>query len=185
VAVPDAAGLPRLAGVATETGILRGRFPDGVFLSGADATAQRVLARLADAGRVHFACHGMSDPYSPSSSCLILHDGSELRVTDVSRLDLDAEVAFLSACSTARGGYVLPDEAITIASAFLLAGYRDVVATLWPIYDAEAPHLAESFYQTLTPTAGPSRALHEAIHRTRTRIPDRPDVWSSYVHYGP
>ncbi|MDT0485377.1 CHAT domain-containing protein [Streptomyces doebereineriae] len=185
VAVPDTAGLPRLVGVATETGILRGRFPDGVFLSGADATAPRVLARLADASRVHFACHGMSDPYSPSSSCLILHEGSELRVTDVSRLDLDAEVAFLSACSTARGGHVLPDEAITIASAFLLAGYRDVVATLWPIYDAEAPHLAESFYQTLTPTAGPSRALHEAIHRTRTRIPDRPDVWSSYVHYGP
>jgi hypothetical protein len=184
VAVPDATGLPHLAGVSAETGFLRDRFPDGVFLAGTDATAQGVLARLAGACRAHFACHGLSSPYSPSAGCLILHDGSELRVTEVGRLDLDADLAFLSACSTAQGGYELPDEAITIASAFLLAGYRNVVGTLWPIYDSEAPRATEDFYRALTPATVPARALHRAVHRARARIPDRPDVWSSYVHYG-
>ncbi|WP_206306823.1 CHAT domain-containing protein [Streptomyces sp. F001] len=76
----------------------------------------------------------MGRPAHNSSGCLVLHDGTELRVTEVSRLDLNADLAFLSACSTARGGYVVPDEAITVASAFLLAGYRNVVGTLWPLY---------------------------------------------------
>ncbi|MFE1292760.1 CHAT domain-containing protein [Streptomyces sp. NPDC058751] len=184
VGVPDAPGLPPLHGVSSEIASLRERFPDGVFLAGQDATADRVLARLAAADRAHFACHGVNSPYSPSSSCLVLHDGTELPVTDVSRLDLNAEFAFLSACSTAQGGYDVPDEAITVASAFLLAGYRNVVGTLWSIHDTEAPHTAADFYRCLSPTTPPARALHEALHQARTRVPERPDVWSAYVHYG-
>ncbi|MDT9698193.1 CHAT domain-containing protein, partial [Streptomyces sp. P17] len=107
-----------------------------------------------------------------------------LPVSAINRIDLDADLAFLSACSTAQGGYVLPDEAITLASAFLLAGYRNVIATLWPIYDAEAPQVALDFYQTLSTATGPARSLHQAACRARSRNPGRPDVWSSYVHYG-
>ncbi|MFF8387300.1 CHAT domain-containing protein [Streptomyces kanasensis] len=184
VGVPNAPGLPPLHGVASEIASLRERFPDGVFLTGPDATADRVLARLAEADRAHFACHGVNSPYSPSSSCLVLHGGAALPVTDVSRLDLNAELAFLSACSTAQGGYDVPDEAITVASAFLLAGYRNVVGTLWSVHDTEAPHTAADFYDSLHPTTPPARALHEALHRARTRVPERPDVWSAYVHYG-
>ncbi|WP_030343198.1 CHAT domain-containing protein [Streptomyces sp. NRRL S-1022] len=184
VGVPDAPGLPPLHGVSSEMASLRERFPDGVFLASRDATADRVLTRLAAADRAHFACHGVNSPYSPSSSCLVLHDGTELPVTDVSRLDLNAELAFLSACSTARGGYDVPDEAVTVASAFLLAGYRNVVGTLWSIHDTEAPHTAADFYHSLSPTTPPARALHEALQRARARVPERPDVWSAYVHYG-
>ncbi|WP_158852443.1 CHAT domain-containing protein [Saccharothrix deserti] len=184
VAVPDARGWPSLPGVKRETEFLRGIFPDGVFLADTDAARHQVLTQLTDADRVHFACHGVTDPYRPSSSRLILHSGAELRVGDISQLELNADLAFLSACSTAQGGYTLPDEAITIASAFLLAGYRNAVATLWPIYDTEAPRTTQDFYQALTSTTEPARALHQALHRARTRNPDRPDTWSSYVHYG-
>ncbi|MEU6667985.1 CHAT domain-containing protein [Streptomyces sp. NPDC046727] len=184
VAVPDVPGRPLLPGVPDEIEFLRDRFPAGAFLSGPHATEQQVLARLVDADRVHFACHGTSDPYSPSNSSLILHGGTPLRASQVSRIDMDADLAFLSACSTAQGGYTLPDEAITLASSFLLAGYRNVIATLWPIYDAEAPRIAKDFYESLAATTGPARSLHQAIHHARERHPRRPDVWSSYVHYG-
>ncbi|MDT9701873.1 CHAT domain-containing protein, partial [Streptomyces sp. P17] len=76
VAVPDVSGWPRLPGVADEIEFLRRCFPDGIFLTGADATAQQVVTQLANADWAHFACHAMSDPYSPSSSSLILHAGA-------------------------------------------------------------------------------------------------------------
>jgi hypothetical protein len=54
----------------------------------------------------------------------------------------DAELAFLSACSTARPSGRLADEAIHLASAFQLAGYRHVIGTLWPIGDWPAVEYA-------------------------------------------
>ncbi|MEU9314721.1 CHAT domain-containing protein [Streptomyces sp. NPDC048295] len=184
VSAPDVPGLPPLPGASAETLFLRGRFPGGVFLTGQETSADRVLDQLASSNRVHFACHGISSPYNPSSSSLILHHGSELRATEVSRLDIDGDLAFLSACDTARGGFDIPDEAITVASAFLIAGYRSVVGTLWPIYDTEAAETAQDFYGALAPTTTAAHALHTAVCRTRARVPNRPDIWSAYVHNG-
>jgi hypothetical protein len=60
-------------------------------------------------------------------------------VVDISSLHREiADLAYLSACSTARVGAALTDEAIHLASTFQLAGYRHVVATLWPINDRRA-----------------------------------------------
>ena len=75
--------------------------PRAQQLTDDDAGYQAVLAELGRCGRVHFACHAVSDPHSPSASRLLLHD-RPLAVRDIARLRLDrAEFAFLSACSTA------------------------------------------------------------------------------------
>jgi CHAT domain-containing protein len=52
--------------------------------------------------------------------------------------------AFLSACHTFTGVLSLADEAIRLASAFQVAGYRHVIATLWWISDPRAPEVADS-----------------------------------------
>ncbi len=116
---------------------------------------------------MHFACHGANDLSNPSASSLLLTDHQErpLTVTDVARLRLDdAGLAFLSACSTARPGRRLIDEAIHLASAFQLAGYRHVIATLWPIGDLRAVDIAADIYTTLATTGkgDVAGALHTA-----------------------
>ena len=79
-------------------------------------------------------------------------------MVDVARLRLDdAELAFLSACSTARPGCRLTDEAIHLASAFQLAGYRHVIGTLWPIGDQHAVDIADDIYTALTANGGRCR----------------------------
>ncbi|MFC0844258.1 CHAT domain-containing protein [Streptomyces noboritoensis] len=83
----------------------------------------------------------------------------------------------------------LADEFVNLATAFQLAGFRSVVATLWPVYDSHASDLARLFYATLgspsdlTPDRA-ARALHEAVRHLRDRMPDRPDTWAAHLHSG-
>ena len=136
----------------------------------------------------HFACHAVSDLDEPSASHLLLSDHLEqpLNVLDLMRLDLTgAELAFLSACATARAAPDLPDEAIQLAAGFQLAGYRHVIATLWPISDAPAVRITRDLYQGLTTAAAdPAVALHAATRRCRNLSPRRPTAWAAHTHNG-
>jgi CHAT domain-containing protein len=71
-----------------------------------------------------------------------------------------------------------------------LLGYRHVIATLWSIYDAPAPDIADIAYATLTATGTPdanhaAHALHRAITALRTQHPTNPFIWAPYLHTGP
>jgi tetratricopeptide (TPR) repeat protein len=152
------------------------------------ATSESVLKAMPDYPWAHFACHAKVNLRDASASHLQLHDRDALTVFDVNRLRLEgAELAFLSACSTAMAGGTLPDEAINLGSAFQLAGYRRVVATLWPVDDDVAWCLARSFYASLA-AAGTAEAaalaLHHAIRLGRDRYADRPSMWATHVHSG-
>ena len=189
VSMPHTPGAPDLPGAEAEASGLQQRFPGQVtVLTGTQATYDTVLGVLPTRRWAHFACHGTSDLNYPSASCLLLSDHQlrPLNVVDVARLRLDdAELAFLSACSTALPGG-LADEAIHLASAFQLAGYRHVIATLWPIDDQHAVDIAARIYTTLT-TGGNdvAGAVHAAIRLMRRRWgPDTPSAWASHIHAG-
>jgi CHAT domain-containing protein len=148
-----------------------------------------VLKALPAARWVHFACHGVSDPANASASRLLLADHRQrpLTVVDVARLRLDeVGMAFLSACSTARPGGLPIDEAIHLASAFQLAGYRQVIATLWQIGDRDSVDIASDIYSALTARVGNTAAgaAHATARRFRSRWPDTPTVWASHIHSG-
>jgi CHAT domain-containing protein len=119
---------------------------------------------------------------------VLLHDGL-LRLPEIGELRLpEAELAYLSACSTAHHGGRFSDEALHLASSFHLAGFRHVVATLWPVADPIAAEAARAFYRDLPdgPTAdNAGTILHRVIHTLRATEPDRPDLWATLIHSGP
>jgi CHAT domain-containing protein len=148
------------------------------------ATVGAVRTGLERAAWAHFACHGIA-ARDPGDSHLVLHDGP-LPVREIANLDLpDARLAYLSACTTAFGGTTLLDESIHIASAFQVAGFAHVIATLWPITDTHAPHLARDVYAHLRNGHDPAHATHRAIHTLRTQLPRHPYLWAPYIHFGP
>ncbi|WP_285565119.1 CHAT domain-containing protein [Streptomyces sp. RTGN2] len=187
---PDAAPL---AGAEAEARMVCGLFPDTVRLTDEDATRERVLRELPHHAWAHFACHAVADRDVPSRGGLLLHDHlrSPLTVEDVSGLDLGhPELAYLSSCETARTAPRHADEAIHLATAFQLAGYRQVVATLWPVRDEVGSVFAERVYTEL---AGAVRsgapvdaaaAVHRATLAVRELCPNRPQFWASYLHVG-
>jgi CHAT domain-containing protein len=182
---PDASSLP---GAEAEATALRRRLGSRVsVLSGPEATHDTVLAELRGARLAHFACHASADLANPSASRLLLSDHRmrPLTVVDVARQRLNgAELAFLSACETARPGGRLTDEAIHLTSAFQLAGYRHVIGTLWQVGDTHAVEIADDIYATLAATGDVAGAVHAATRRLRNQWVDSPSVWASHIHAG-
>ena len=151
-----------------------------------------MLAQLDGHANVHFACHAASDLNNPSASHLLLsdHQTRALTVLDVSRKRLNGDLAVLSACSTARPGTRLVDEVINLSSGFQLAGYRHVVATMWPLADRVASVFSEHLYSVLANDGvlNPDRsaqATHQATQVIRAAYLDKPLIWAAFLHLGP
>jgi hypothetical protein len=190
VAMPDTPGHPPLPATAREANEFAGALAGTDLLVGASATREAVRAALPGAATVHFACHASSDPANAEMSHLLLHDGP-LSVVELSRLSLvGAELAYLSACATARGSAVLADEAVHLASAFQLAGYAQAIGTLWEVDDERAASTAGQIHRLLASATEPSDrpeaalALHTVTRLGRAQHPDEPWLWAGYVHAG-
>ena len=90
-------------------------------------TAATVLERATACSLVHFACHDALDIEQPSKSALLDGTGSveKLTIRDLQSLNHQlAQVAYLSACSTAElGAQSLIDESINLATTFSLLAF--------------------------------------------------------------
>jgi len=201
VAMPTTPGGPHdLVHAADEAERVLGALPGAELLlaapDGTPATAAaglptlpEVRARLPHCRIAHFACHGHTDPDEPSHSSLLLtdHATAPLTVAALAALRLDhAELAFLSACGTARNqpGTLL-DESIHLTSAFQLAGFARVVGTLWEIDDEVAPAVAEAFHAALGGVPDRSaEVLHTLVRELRDDDPSAAGVWAAHIHVG-
>jgi tetratricopeptide (TPR) repeat protein/nitrogen fixation protein len=162
-----------------------------VSLAGPRATRRRILDQLPTCSWFHFAGHAEQRP--PSQGGAALHcwdaedpDSGPLTAADIAGLRCEeAELAVLSACETALGDPDLADEAAHVAGALQTAGFRHVIATLWPVSDTRAPQATDRVYEVLTSEDSPATAAHEALVLLRTARPDAPVLWAPYVHVGP
>ncbi|MFC0504574.1 CHAT domain-containing protein [Micromonospora costi] len=190
VGMPQTPGLPDLPGAAREEEIVRRHVAHVTALTGPAATPAAVLAALPERPVAHLSCHGSQDLAAPTRGRLALA-GGPLHVRDLWRpAGGSAALAVLSACDTVRGGARLPDEALTLGTAFQLAGFRHVIGALWSISDALTVQLCAEFYAGLAVPGGidperAARALHRAVCQMRAALPGLPDLWAGYVHIGP
>jgi len=194
VAVSHAEGAPSLPGASAEAAALAELLPNAVVLSGAQATYENVVRALPSHAIAHLSCHGVTYWESPAAGTLVLHDHltRPLTVEQISAMELPwAELAYLSACSTSFTHLNTVDEAVHITGAFQLAGYRNVVGTLWPVNDATSADIARTTYETLTQggntaprTDLSAHALHQAIRSLRDRYPASPSLWAGHIHVG-
>ncbi|MFE3188018.1 CHAT domain-containing protein [Nocardia sp. NPDC059240] len=194
VAMPETPGVPPLCGADREIANIAAVLHDSQILRGSAATEASVTESLARHSIAHFACHAIADPDAPSTSRLLFHDyeTNPFTIGTLLRLRLDnADLAYLSACSTTHTTRLLADEAIHLTAAVHLAGYRHVIGTLWAINDAAAGAIAADFYRGLTDnghhpprTHLSAQALNKAIRLERARHPTNPTRWAAHLHHG-
>jgi tetratricopeptide (TPR) repeat protein len=189
VAMEHTPGQRHLPGVSAEARFIQDEIPGTVCLIDEEAEWTAVREQLPHRAWVHFSCHGTSDRTNPSASHLLLARAAPLELLEIARQRLDADLAFLSACSTGTPGLALVDESLHIAGAFQLAGYRHVVAAMWPIVDTVARRVVERVYALIRP-GSPSvdhlaTIVHDAVLLMRRRYPAEPALWAAFVHFGP
>jgi CHAT domain-containing protein len=188
--MPRTVGKADLPAVAHELDHIADTVPPVRSLVGHAATPDAVIAELGKHQRAHFACHATQNLTEPRRGALHL-TGGDLSVRRLAALDLsDAELAYLSACRTAGGSMALADEAINLAAALHLAGYGNVIGTLWSVADRHAAAVANTVYRrvtSVTSTGGRAdyaAALTSATAELRTQHPDRPYIWAPFIHLG-
>jgi len=167
---------------------------------GSAAAEPALRDALQRSGIVHVATHGILNPDSPMFSGIDLYsprdttarrpdNDGRLETHEVLSMNVRSWLVFLSGCETALGyswsnAYSRRDDYATLAQAFLFAGARNVVATLWRIEDRGAAEFADRFYTTLG-ASSPALALAGA---QRSFIADArysaPYYWAGYVLSG-
>jgi CHAT domain-containing protein len=167
--------------------------PDAVLLLGKKATETAFKKEGLDQFRVlHLAVHGFADTQYPERSALVLGadtkagDDGLLQVREIIRLRLHAELATLSACDTGVGKLQGQEGISNLVEAFLVAGSRSVVASLWSAEDTSASALMERFYDRLAGGEATSSALRGAKLDMLTRFGEQlsPYYWAEFVSVG-
>ncbi len=138
---------------------------------------------------VHLACHGVLDEERPALSGLALtptgDDDGVLRVLDVFRLKVDADLVVLSACETARGKVFRGEGVLGLTRAFLYAGAPRVIASLWKVDDSATRALMSKFYARWAEGATPAAALRDAQSFVAAQPAwTHPHYWAAWTLWG-
>jgi CHAT domain-containing protein len=100
-------------------------------------------------------------------SAIVVSDQVALAARDILQLKLQAELVVLSACGTARGHYRTGDEFLGLTRAFLRAGAKSLVVSLWKVDDLSTSLLMQEFYDRLQKGDPLTKALTGAQRHVR------------------
>jgi len=92
-----------------------------------------------------------------------------LTAEDVAGIDLlNTELVFLSACETGLGDIQVGEGVFGLRRAFVIAGARTLIMTLWKVSDLATAILVDHFYDRLLAGTPKGKALRQAQHDLRT-----------------
>ncbi|MBN2170228.1 MAG: CHAT domain-containing protein [Candidatus Krumholzibacteriota bacterium] len=212
--------MPRLERTREEAAAVAALAPGATLLLGEHAAEAELLrlaasGELAGFGTIHLATHALIDDALPERSALVLSQAglgdpvaaavAGERVCDglltaseiVREWRIDADLVVLSACETGLGRQVLGEGYLGLANAFLRAGARSLVVSLWRVEDRSTALLMERFHANRrgagasTDALPAAEALREAKRWLRTWTDDagrtpyaHPFYWSAFILIG-
>jgi CHAT domain-containing protein len=147
-------------------------------LRGAEATPAALAAAAPGADVIHVASHARYDADAPLLSALELHQG-ELRLVEVLGLKLKASLVVLSACETGLGHLDGADGILGLHQAFLLAGARRTISSLFRVSDLGSALLMKHLFRGLARGLPVDEALRAAQNVVRRRFP-HPAFWAGF-----
>jgi CHAT domain-containing protein/Tfp pilus assembly protein PilF len=171
--------------------------PSQSNLKAVDFRANRSIVTSGELGQyryVHFATHGYVDTARAGLSAIVLsmideqgnaQDGF-VRTHDIYNLKLPAELVVLSACETGLGKDVKGEGIEGLTRAFMYAGARRVIVSLWSVNDKATASLMQRLYTGMLRSGRtPGAALRAAqIELLRTRQWQSPYFWAPFVMQG-
>ncbi|GAB5524040.1 MAG: hypothetical protein Roseis2KO_19120 [Roseivirga sp.] len=166
---------------------------DGEYYYAQNANETTFKQKGSKYGLLHLAIHGFMNQADPENSYLqfaapdSLNDG-KLHVYEIYNLDLNADLAVLSACHSGQGKVVAGEGMMSLGRAFAYAGVRSLLISRWEVSDYSAPHLMKYFYEGLKEGMYKSEALKYAqtryLENHSDALTSSPFYWSSFYILG-
>ncbi|HET8772318.1 MAG TPA: CHAT domain-containing protein [Thermoanaerobaculia bacterium] len=190
----DTMGLPVLSGAEREARAISAMYRSPTLLLGADATIPRFEREVKMCDVLHFAGHAVSSETVDDQSFLVLAAGrgpgesGMLYSRDITKLDLrGVSLVVLAACGTIRGPTVHVDGMPSIGRAFIAAGAKAVIGTLWDVDDDRSRALFTRIHRAVSMGVPVGQALRgaqiEAIRSGDPRLA-HPNAWGSVTLIG-
>jgi len=160
---------------------------DAQVLLGGDATRERLIAAAPDFRVLHIATHAFCDLKRPDYSAIVLApsepgDLGLLHAFEIYDLRLNTDLITLSCCETGVGETVLGEGVLGLSRAFMFAGAKQVVCSLWRVSDAATVGLMGTLYDGMRAKLPLAEALRQAkLSMLGDPASADPFCWASFV----
>jgi CHAT domain-containing protein/uncharacterized protein HemY len=159
-----------------------------------EATETTVKQQMSNTRIIHLATHGLLDYGNPQETGVrdfpgaialtpSASDDGLLTAAEILEMNLNAELAVLSACDTGRGR-ITGDGVIGLSRSLISAGVPSVIVSLWSVSDRSTEYLMTHFYENLS-HMNKAQALRQAMLTTMQQPEySSPDSWAAFTLVG-
>lgn len=166
----------------------------GEVETGLAASERNFKLKSSDYNILHIASHAVIDEENPQYSKLVLSRGDSIENEDgnlytfeIYGMNLNCDLVTLSACNTGNGKYFEGEGIFSLGRAFLLAGSKSVLTSLWEVSDQSTSVIMESFYKNLKKGNDKPEALRRAklaYLKNADDLTANPYYWAGFVYMG-
>lgn len=182
--------LPQLTAAMSEVNSIKDIFGFRSSLFSA-ATADDFRREAARYKVIHLALHSLVNDEKPMFSRLVFtqtpgSENSDITANELYSMELNAEIAVLSACETGLGKLQRGEGMMSLSRAFMYAGVPSTVISLWKVPDQSASLLMTKFYRHLKAGQRKDEALRLAKLEFVEEHPEmsHPFFWAGFIVNG-
>lgn len=174
------ASLADLPGAASEGASIAMLYQHATLLANGGADSLAVANGFANAELIHFAGHAVLDDAQPWRSVLAVRPRG-ISAEAIATMNLRAtRLVVLSGCETARAPDRTTGGFSGLTDAFLVAGAKGVVGSLWRVDDDAAAQLMTEFHATYRESGDAARALRNAQVKLLRSGNGRAGIWAAF-----
>ena len=199
---PAATGAPAVPVLREQVARIAALYGKSAVVRTGAAADEASFRRLAPSANViHLATHGIADSENAMRSRLLLarsassgsasDSGGEtsqdgwLEAWELMRLDLNADIAILSACETGRGHIAEGEGLVGLTWALFVSGVRHAVVSQWRVESQSTTALMTGLHKGLRRGDGPAVALRASVLALMKDPRYRhPFYWGAFVAAG-
>ncbi|MFX1359948.1 MAG: CHAT domain-containing protein [Promethearchaeota archaeon] len=156
-------------------------------LIGSEATTVNIieLMKKNEFDIIHYSGHAFFDEKMPEKSGIKLAD-KEITAKEISKYTEHLpEIVFINACESAQANIELEGEKQVsgLAEAFIQAGTKTFIGSIWPIDNKDAINFAYSFYQNLLQE---DKTIGECMLESKNELYNSKSshAWASFLMFG-